>query len=183
MRKTTKMIAALGATTALGFAALPLSTFAVDPVSGNSASAEVTVTATVGSAIAIALDSATKSIPVSANSTATATTTVTVSTNDVDGYTLTVKDKDATTALVNGTYSIPTGTNITAGTSAWAIKGGDQTNYAAVPANNGTPITLKANGTSLAADEQTTVTYGVSTSASQAAGDYSDIVVYTATVK
>ena len=166
--------------------------FALDPeaqndnngtVGDDTASVEIDVT--IEPNIAISLDAASVSVTMDTKDMDEGmTTTATVSTNDTAGYTLTVKDSDATTALTSGSYTIPTGTSVAAGTAAWGIKGGDLNSYTAMVASTAeTPVSVKANGTALAADETTTVTYGVSTAANQQAGTYTDTIVYTATAK
>ena len=108
---------------------------------------------------------------------------ITVYTN-ASGYTLTVQDADDDNALEDGAKTIPAGTTISAGTSAWAFKGGSISSYTAVPVDDGetNPVTVKTgSGATLLTGDATTVLYGVSTSANQATGNYTDTIVYTAT--
>ena len=186
MSKTSKTIAALGMVAALGVAALPFGAFALDPtidVADDTGNVDLSVT--ISEAIALSLDASSKSTSMdTSDKDETMQTTATVSTNSLDGYTLTVKDSDTTTALTSANSdTIPTGTSIAAGTSAWGIKGGDLSAYTAMVASTGTAITVVANGTASASDETTTVTYGVSTAANQASGTYTDTITYTAAVK
>lgn len=133
-----------------------------------------------------------------------------VTTNSVKGYKLTVIDSDGDNALKNtATASIPaiqSSANgvLTAGTAAWGwqshdgeIGGATDTtieqmtsipntsgSWKAVPANTSDAALIRNHQTAATAQytEPTYVRYGVATAADQAAGVYSDDVVYTATV-
>lgn len=188
MSKSNKIIAGLGVAAALGVAAMPFAgAFALAPTPGATSESEnVEVEVIIDSAIALDVDAAKVSVNMDTNDKdETMQTVATVSTNDLDGYTLTVKDSDTTTALTSAASdTIPTGTSIVAGTSAWGIKGGDLSSYTAMVASDSqAPVTILANGTAEAADETTTITYGVSTANNQATGTYTDTIVYTAAVK
>lgn len=124
-----------------------------------------------------------------------------VSTNNTSGYTLKLIDTDEVTSLTSAdgdtiaTISSEPSTN----NPGWAIYTTDVTatsnDWQAMPNNvsetddtivAGTPITI-ANYTpatpTVTNERQSTVHYGVAASSSQAAGEYVDYVMYTATVK
>lgn len=107
--------------------------------------------------------------------------TVAVTNNTTSGVTVTLQDNDTDTSLKNGANAIPTGTDITAGKSAWGVKIAGDSSFRAMPSSTGTAITVidtNATGT-----QTKDVTYKVSTNASQAPGNYSDVVKYTASAK
>lgn len=119
-------------------------------------------------------------LPNSADTT-TATSAITVYTNAASGFTLSVKDADSTTALVNAddnTATIPAGTNIVAGTAAWGYKGGSVTNFAAISA---TDAQVHSQSSPTTNGQTINMTYGVSTASDQKTGTYSDTIIYTAT--
>ena len=114
--------------------------------------------------------------------------------SNTGAFTLTLKDADDNTNLNLATPSntvgeyIPTasGTPV-ANTASWAVKGGDITNWTAMPASSGSALVIINNGANdvspaAAYSDVTTVNYGVA-SGSIKTGTYSDIVVYTATTK
>ena len=110
---------------------------------------------------------------------------ITVYTNDAGGYTLSVADANTDTSLKNAANNeIPvldsTTNPLQAGNSAWGFKGGLISSWTAMPASDDTAATIK-NGSAVAAGDQTTVVYAVSTSAAQPTGTYSDVITYTAT--
>ena len=183
---TAKIIKALGVSAALGIAAMPLTTFAVDPATGD---ADVSVTINPSISMTLDTSSVSTAIDLSAADITTMKIKASVSTNARGGYTLELNDQDTDTALrhetLNSPYKIDTSAAApTAGTSSWAVKGGEVTNWTAMPASNGTALTLKSaaaptNG--IISNEQTEVTYGVASGNDLASGTYSDTVVYTAT--
>lgn len=121
--------------------------------------------------------SSTVSLLPNAADTTTATSAVTVYTN-ASGYTLSLQDADEDNSLVKTTgVTIPAGTTIQAGTSAWGFKAGSDENWREVPDNTETAasITPAASGTAI------NVVYGISTASTQATGTYTDTIVYTAT--
>ena len=125
-------------------------------------------------------------LPNAVSNDSTFKSTITVFTNATAGYTLTLKDSDGTTALTNGSNTIPAteSTTLSAGTAAWGYKvGSEATDWLAVPASTGTAANIKTDGASVAAGETTEVYYGVATAATQATGLYTDTIVYTATTK
>ena len=118
--------------------------------------------------------------------------TITVYTNDSDGYTLTLKDADTTTALTNEDgETIAAGTTITAGTSNWAYKimvqdGTDVASpvYAAIAASTATAAQItQTDDATTTAGSVSKVAYGVSTKSDQKTGIYADTIVYTASVR
>ena len=111
---------------------------------------------------------------------------ITVYTNDANGYTLSVADADTSASLKKGTEAgapeIPVlseSNTLQAGHSAWGFKGGLISTWTAMPTSESS-ATIK-NGSAVAAGDQTTVLYAVSTSATQPTGLYSDVITYTAT--
>ena len=128
--------------------------------------------------------------------------TIKVYTNAAKGYNLTIAPTTSgVTALVNqddgGVATIPTGTNIAAGTSNWAYKVGLAAKTAAQNDGTNTTEASVGNWTTLADaatnidtinaptsnGRETTVYYGVSTATDQAAGVYKVSLTYTATTK
>ena len=125
--------------------------------------------------------SSTVSLLPNAADTSTATSQIKVYTNAASGFTLSVKDADSTTALVNeddSTATIPAGATIAAGTAAWGYKGGSVSNFAAISATDAEVYTQSGPTTGGAT---VNMTYGVSTASDQKTGTYSDTIIYTAT--
>jgi len=195
--------ATLGVVAGLGVAALPLSTYAVDPVSKESLvqteikdTLSLTLTGTDdadGNTIVKLGELLPDGDIMSANLTAK------VKTNSGDGYTLTLADKDADNNLTSGANTITAGTPAV-GTSAWGFKmgtivtadGATQSaaavnDYIAVPVT-GSAVTIvnsnkptKVDATTPANNgDSAVITFGASASSAQAAGTYSDTVVVTA---
>ena len=109
--------------------------------------------------------------------------TVTVTSTDVVGYRLYVY-APTSTALTNGSESIPASSNTVLGslaTNTWGYNTtGSTTNFVGV---TNKPVTIKdATGPHKTGDA-TTVTYGVKVSSTKGAGDYTTNVVYTAVGK
>ena len=118
-------------------------------------------------------------INMNANDIKTQVSNIATTNNTGSTATLTVKDKDASTDLSAGAgKTIPTGTNVVKGTSAWGIKVGAGS-YQAMPNNAGTAISIGNDGG--ATTKNYAVTYGVSTSPTQVAGTYTDQIAYTLT--
>lgn len=118
-------------------------------------------------------------INMNANDIKTQVSNIATTNNTGSTATLTVKDKDASTDLSAGAgKTIPTGTNVVKGTSTWGIKVGAGS-YQAMPNNAGTAISIGNDGG--ATTKSYAVTYGVSTSPTQAAGTYTDQIAYTLT--
>lgn len=168
---------------------------ALSPVIASAQATDTTtVNATVNSAISV---SSTGTVAISVTPDAdgaigTGTDTVEVDSNDVDGYTLTLKN-DADTAMngpdvpviaaTTGTLAEPTA--LTANTWGFRVdnlgtfgSGGTST-YAAVGATD----TEIRSTTATANAEQTLVQYAVNVDLSLPDGLYTDTVTYTATVK
>ncbi len=113
--------------------------------------------------------------------------TINVYTNAHSGYTLKVKDADATLALtkVGSTETIAAlaaDGSLSAGTPAWGYKvdtaSTDGTGYKAITAAD---VDVKTKATPTSGGEETIVYYGVATAATQATGVYTDTITYTAT--
>src|SRR5574344_424052 len=185
MSKSTKIIAALGIAAGLGVAALPLSSFAaldLNGVNGDAKTMDVTVSATVGSSVAIAVNAATEpaTINLTANASGTSTSKVEYATNSSTGLTLSLKDKDTDLNLKSGdTDVIPAAAAVAAGTSAWNITGGTSVCQAGAAITSADQEVVK---TTAAVNDSTTMTYGVSTSADQHPGTYTDVITYTASI-
>lgn len=106
-------------------------------------------------------------------------------TNNTDkNLTLTVKSKEGDASLTgaNPENKIPAGTNIKAGTSAWGIKGGNLSDWTAVPASNaGTALEIGNDADRVGGVKAFEITYGVSTNATQPVDTYTDTITYTVT--
>lgn len=122
-----------------------------------------------------------------------ATTTATISTNDLTGYTLSVADDNDDTSLRRDTSNyIATNANI-AGDSdntGWAVKVSTcpaayttcKTSYnAMVPSTSSLVLAQVGTVNSVISEDKTVITYGVRPSSNQAAGTYTDTIVYTVT--
>ena len=109
-------------------------------------------------------------------------TTISTTNNTGNEATLSVKDFNETTALTSGLNTIPTiGAEgaLSAGTSAWGISVNNDDTYVAMPASTESALPIGSDGAATAKDFN--VTYGVSTSATQATGTYTDQIVYSFT--
>ena len=140
--------------------------------------------------------------PVSGGAQTTASDTVLVSTNNTSGYTLSLKDSDATTALTKDSDTIPASSNTYASpavlaNNTWGYRvddsaiGGfgagpttastDQTTNAALFSGiHTTDDTIKSTTTTTAGDT-IYVWYSVKADTSNPNGTYTDTVTYTAT--
>lgn len=119
--------------------------------------------------------------------------TVTVYTNYNGGYTLSVKDADATTSLTHvdgqGTAISTTAGALTAGTPGWnfdSTPDSNKSSYApktaqAMPASDGTAVIINQTNAKTSGGSATVVDYNVATAGDQATGVYTDTIVYTAT--
>ena len=109
------------------------------------------------------------------------TRTIKTTNNTQNNLTLSVKSKEGDASLtgVNPDNKIPTGTNIAAGTSAWGIKGGDLSNWTAVPAASAGGLEIGNDASRVDGVETFEITYGVSTSATQPVDTYTDVITYT----
>lgn len=118
------------------------------------------------------------------NSTNNFRSAITVYTNAASGYDLTLKDKDADTALINAngaTIPATSATTLSAGTAAWGYRVSGGSDWLAVPASTGTAASIASLDHKTSGGDETIVEYGVATSADQATGLYADTIVYTAT--
>jgi hypothetical protein len=176
------------------------------PVLAGASTATTTVSSTLSSVITLFTTSGTVTVnvvPTGSGAQTIANDTVTVSTNDSAGYTLQLAETTASSALTSGGNTIPgtTGTQAspvamlvntwgyrvdgiggfgagpTSGVSSQAISGSIK--FAAVPAT-ASPNTIKStSGT--AANDTTSIWYGVAANTSQASGTYTNSVTYTLT--
>ena len=126
--------------------------------------------------------------------------TITIYTNSAAGYNLTVRDSDSTTNLTHtdGTNYIPTtDSSLSAGTAGWnydVTRLGTTTGSVWAPTADGEDtyvvensaitaedVTIDSLPTKTSGGRITYVDYNVATSSTQAAGVYTDTLVYTAT--
>ena len=175
---------ALLAVSALSLGVVGLATF-TPVVSAVDSTAKIT--ATVNGSLGVGVDDATgasQSLDVTfeamnANDMKTKESTISTTNNTGTAATLTVKDADDNASLQSGDNSIPTGTTIASGTSNWGISVNNDSTYAAMPISTAAGLTIGSDEAATAKDFS--VTYGVSTSATQAKGTYTDQVIYTFT--
>lgn len=187
MSKMSKAIAVLGVVAGLGVAALPLSSYAAFDTAQ--------VTAKVNGAISVTVtgnkDTATgmgdgytvgdKEVflnPINGGTAAEGKASVKVSGNAPAGYTLTIKDSDAQTALVSAENQVIAAGVPAQGSSLWGFKGGSVGSYQGIQT---TDTEIAKTTEALATEGATTeVTFGVSVSADQAEGLYKGGVIFTA---
>ena len=179
MSKINRIVATLGIAAALGIASMPIATYAAATDSKN-----VTVKVNVASVIALSADSTSTEITMNPNNVNTTglKTKLTVATNNKNGYKLTVKDVDSTTAMTSAdtTETIPaTAGVLTAGTAGWNISGGDLNKVTVTTADQ--VVKTNPNTAHVGIQEDIDMVYGVATSAAQAQGTYQDVIIYTAT--
>ena len=109
----------------------------------------------------------------------TGTDSVTVTSSDVVGYKLYIRDKDANTNLVNGSFNISA-----SGNASPAVLANDTWGYNTDGSSNFTGLTTSdtmlkdANGPFTGGDN-TTITYGVKATLATASGKYTDTIQYT----
>lgn len=101
---------------------------------------------------------------------------VVVSNNTGTGAKLCIKAKTSTDLTSSNSNTIPAGTNVQAGTSAWGYKVDKDTSYKAVTTDN-----VEIGTATSGQIAKVPVVFGVSTSSTQAAGDYTGTVTYTVT--
>lgn len=197
MSKMSKAIAALGVVAGLGVAALPLSSYAAVV---NSDPLDVTAQAIIEESISVTADATDDTVKienVTANQeVASNSTTLTVETNNTSGYSVSIKDKDAVTALTtDGTDAangIPAATEaaLIKGNKGWGFKTSTTTEGVTVPTAGQSyraietgpqTIASRASGASVADGDKIELTFGVVVDASIAAGTYEDVVTITAT--
>lgn len=179
---------------------------ATTPVLASAATgtANTTINATINDVISIsAVGTVTLNLtPTSGGVVSSGSDTITVSTNKTNGYNLTVKDADASTALTSGGNTIAahtgtTGSPTALGNNSWGFavaglgtfdasytaetnNGSSTSKWAGMPASSGTAATLKTTATT-ASNDTTTVWYAVKATSSQPNGAYTNTVTYTAT--
>lgn len=173
MSKITKTIAALGVVAGLGVAALPLASYAAD-------NQNIAVQATIGSTLSVDTPTvATVELaPTNGAAAKEGSSSVTVNTNNLNGFTLNIKDSDSETGLTGTSGTIAAGTTLDGTVSAWAYKGGDTAEYAAITTSN---VPLKeTDAPTTAAGETVEITFAVAADEDQAAGTYTGGVTVTA---
>lgn len=174
------------------------------PAVAQASTASTTVSSAIGSVISLLTTSGTVNIdatPSGSGVQTIASDTVTVSTNDTAGYTLKLAETGASSSLTSGSNTIAavSGTQaapVAETASSWGYRvdgvGGfgagptssasnaaiSATKFAAVPAT-ASPDTLKATATT-AANDTTTVWYGVAVDTTTPTGTYTNSVTYTA---
>ena len=188
MTKSTKIVAALGVAAGIGIAALPLGSFAAelipfDYTTATSTGKDVTVKLSVGEAIAVATDATVcGDITLQVNQTGSCKHKIAGGTNAVNGFTLSVADKDSELALVNATGSGTATAKIAAKDGAltagmanggWNISGGALSEKAITVAPQ---TVIKTKG---AKEVATEMTYNFATQKNQEIGDYTDVITYT----
>ena len=203
MSKSTKIIAALGVVAGLGVATLPLSSFAAS-------TGDVNVKVEVGSTISMTIDDADRSttplektVQMDNNDTdESLTASIKVTTNDADGYILTVKDKAGDGAALQPTLgtnsqTIPAFTvkqtdlsALVTDTYGWGMKAANANSNATVATafsggygfvTDADQAVVTVSGS--AAEDETTITYGIVTKDDQVADTYSTLITYTVTVQ
>ena len=178
---------ALLAVSALSLGVVGLATFT--PLTYAATTQDATITVTVEGQVGIgnedgsALSGMNVDYTLSANDVKQDQTRTIKTTNNTDNdLTLTVKSKEGDASLTgaNPENKIPAGTNIKAGTSAWGIKGGNLSDWTAVPAYS------DAKGLEIGNDDGRVngvktfeLTCGVSTNATQPVDTYTDVITYT----
>lgn len=189
MSKTTSALVALGVVAGLGAAALPLSSYAVDP-----ATDKVGVTLKIDDELTIEADKSTTDKVDLSGTGHTGDVTLTVVSNNQKGYNLGIMGSATTnpTSLTSenddeivagsGTFAAPAALSTT--TSEWgyrlaSVAAFTEGLYAGVTTNNDV-IKTTAAPTGEAGDE-TVVTFGASIKDGQPAGTYAGEVTFTAT--
>ena len=202
MTKSTKIIAALGVAAGLGIAALPAGAIFADTLlpldyTNTTQAQDVTVNLTVGEAVTLGVQNVKCATTDGAAAEGTATVSLSVKaqgscahlvaggTNAAKGYTLSVADKDETTALTRdggtgtGADAIEAvagdlgGTNWVAG---WNLTGG-LLDKAAI-----THAAKPVQTTAAAGQNELTMTYNFATRVDQNQGTYKDVITYTISV-
>lgn len=185
---------------------LAVAAIMLSPIAAGAAtdSKDTIINATIGSTISMTT-SGSVGIAITPNATGLASSAsdiVNVSTNNAQGYYLTLADTDATSTLSNGTDTIAAHNGTAAapttlGNNSWGFRVDNASGFGAgatvaqsnvadltgtwagVPVT-GAPVTLKTTATT-AANDATTVWYGVKADTSKSNGLYTDSVTYTAT--
>ena len=181
MKKSTLL-----AVSALSLGVVGLATFT--PLTYAATAQDATITVTVEGQVGIGNEDGSALKDMDVNYTLSAndvkqdqTRTIKTTNNTGTDLTLTVKSKedDASLTGVNPGNKIPAGTNIAAGTSAWGIKGGDLSNWTAVPASGVAGLEIGNDASRVNGVETFEITYGVSTNATQPVDTYTDVITYT----
>lgn len=181
MKKSTKVMVALGVVAGLGVAALPLGSSFAACAEGATGCAEgnVTLTAKVGTAYGISATApALLEVTPNASNATTQSADITASANG--NYSITAKSTALTISGTETTIPPVSGSNAVDGTnSAWGIStsatGGTDDAFVDVVSGSKTI----ASGSSITNANAISVTYGVSAAASQANGQYTAEVTYT----
>lgn len=177
---------ALLAVSALSLGVVGLATFT--PLTYAATTQDATITVTVEGQIGIGNEDGTALTGMDVSYTLLAndvkqdqTRTIKTTNNTQNNLTLSVKSKEGDASLTgaNPENKIPTGTNIAAGTSAWGIKGGDLSNWTAVPAASAGGLEIGTDASREDGVETFDITYGVSTNATQPVDKYTDTITYT----
>ena len=178
---------ALLAVSALSLGVVGLATFT--PLTYAATTQDATITVTVSGQIGIGNEDGSALSNMNVNYTLSAndvrqdqTRTIKTTNNTASNLTLTVKSKEGDASLTGTTNpenKIPAGTNIKAGTSAWGIKGGDLSNWTAVPAASAGGLEIGNDADRVDGVETFDITYGVSTNATQPVDTYTDVITYT----
>lgn len=177
---------ALLAVSALSLGVVGLATFT--PLTYAATTQDATITVTVEGQIGIGNEDGSALTGMDVNYTLSAndvkqdqTRTIKTTNNTQDNLTLSVKSKEGDASLTgaNPDNKIPTGTNIAAGTSAWGIKGGNLSNWTAVPASNAGALEIGNDVNREDGVETFDITYGVSTNATQPVDKYTGTITYT----
>lgn len=183
MTKIKSLLVGAGALSVLGISLLPISSFAAT-------TSDVTVNVSVGSALSLACNgnyshnygAAANAADINdgANVTTNPTGSCAVTSNDVGGYTLTLADADTDTNLVNGSYNIPAQAGVpVAGTPGYAVTTNGGTNWLAIPASNGSALTVAT--TTTAGSGTHPYSFASSIASTTAAGTYENTVRFTVT--
>jgi hypothetical protein len=205
MTKSTKIVAALGVIAGLGIAALPAGSIFADELvpfsyTGAVSSQDVTVRLRVSEAVAVGAENTrcatTAATPdetengqtdvvLTVKATGSCTHKIAGGTNGVYGFTMTVIDKDETTALTRdgaggtGNSAIEAVAGTLGGSTwqaGWNLTGGNLTAVAVKPS---TGTADKVIVTNEAKDVQVNMTYNFATKNNQETGKYKDTIVYT----
>ncbi len=177
--KTKKMFVGLGVVAALGVAIVPMTSYAVT----NSDSANVNVALKVGSTISMALDS-NKIEPaiLTSQSSEDQTTTASVTTNSGAGYTLSARTSSSDGSLIGDTSNSNIleylGDGYASGDAGWALSIGS-----AYKNISGNEISLRSDGSALADEEETVITYHFKTTSATVPDTYRTTLTYTASAK
>lgn len=186
MRKSTRLLAALGVLATLGIVAIPVSSFAesskILPLDykNSQKSTDVNVGINVDNAITIASSASECMEEVKVDSTGFCTHKIAGGSNNNIGFLITVSDKDSELSLVNSNGSekdtakiVAKDGELKAGDGAWNITGGYLENTAI---SNEEQVVLDSD---YAGEEEADMTYNFATLRNQERGEYSDTIVYT----